>query len=67
MEKVRRIGKTQKNGVETTEGFFVHIPYKGIHLPVKLEISGDKECPQNPKKINGKVVYALPGGGDHIP
>lgn len=56
----------------TDEGVIDHFKHpSGILLPVKVRVKNDskEELGKYPSPIRrgGKLVYALPGGGDYIP
>lgn len=54
-------------GIETKQGFIKYITYKGLTLVPKLDIDlSNLGGLQDVLKVNGKIVYALPGGGDYI-
>ena len=62
------IEKTVKNGVVTMEGFIPHLKHpSGLTMPVRTVFQGTglktMLDPPIPQRINGKLVYALPGGG----
>ncbi len=53
---------------ETDEGIIEHRKWRGINLPVKLDILNVRgqarlmNTPFPPKRRNGHLVFALPGG-----
>jgi len=55
---------------ETSEGWIVHRKWRGISLPVKLDILNERgkaklmNTPFPPKKRSGYLVFALPGGDE---
>lgn len=56
----------------TDEGVIDHFKHpSGILLPVKVRVKDDSrkeiEKPPSPIRRDGKLVYALPGGGCYIP
>ena len=54
-------------GTITTQGFIPSIKYNGIDLFVKAKTRSrpqQKHC--SPVTRDGFVVYALPGGGEHV-
>ena len=59
-------GRTSKFGTNTREGFIDHLNTKdGIRLPVKLDFSSEKiEELYFPLKRDGRLVFALPCGGE---
>lgn len=60
---------TLKNGVITTHGFIPHLMVNGIELAVKLKPTSDATAlgdPRTPIRIAGLLVYATPGGGEHL-
>lgn len=54
----------------TTEGFIFHKEWRGILLPVKLDVTNKKGQAgvvnevQPPKRENGYLKFALPGGDE---
>jgi hypothetical protein len=58
--------RTNKYGTMTSEGFVPHLPYKGIFLPVVLDINLASVRAimtyQPPLRINDKLCFAKPGG-----
>ncbi len=53
---------TCKCVTRTSEGPIPHMVHpSGLRMPVVLEISNVAKL-QPPKRINGELVYALPGG-----
>lgn len=52
----------------TTEGWIIHREWRGIMLPVKLDIQNGKGQAKilsevsAPKRENGYLIFALPGG-----
>jgi hypothetical protein len=57
---------TGKQGVQTTEGLIGHQPYKGIYLPVAVDVTHKDRYPE-PLRICGRLAFVLPGGGVHVP
>jgi hypothetical protein len=58
-------------GTTTSEGFIPYLPYEGYLLPVKLDIPGklplaEMKAPLPPLRRKGHLVFALPGGGEHV-
>jgi hypothetical protein len=58
-------------GTTTSEGFIPYLPYEGYLLPVKLDIPGklpvaEMKRPLPPLRRKGHLVFALPGGGEHV-
>lgn len=55
----------------TRQGKVPHLDWNGIELPVALDVNVDSrymaEMYQSPQVANGKLVYALPGGGRYVP
>jgi len=55
---------------ETSEGWIVHRKWRGISLPVKLDILNERgkaklmNTPFPPKRKSGYLVFALPGGDE---
>jgi hypothetical protein len=65
-KKIHHIG-----GTVTSEGFIPYLPYEGYLLPVKLDIPGklplaEMKAPLPPLRRKGHLVFALPGGGEHV-
>lgn len=58
--------RTNRYGTTTSEGFVPHLPYKGIFLPVMLDIDNTVTRSimnyQPPLRINDKLCFAKPGG-----
>lgn len=57
----------QSTGVHTCEGFIPH-EYNSalkIWMPVMVQKEGNHRI--KPRRIEGRVVYALPGGGIYVP
>ena len=55
---------TSPKGTDTSEGFIPHLIHNGYRLPVKLDFSAPKvEGLYPPLRMNGNLVYALPGAG----
>jgi len=52
------------SGTDTTEGFIPHKEYNGLRLPVKLVVKSYGGF-QDPMKVDGEYIYALPKGGIH--
>lgn len=52
----------------TTEGWILHREWRGIMLPVKLDVQNNKGQAKilnevsAPKRENGYLMFALPGG-----
>lgn len=57
--------KTSRSGVETLEGFIPHWWENGVRMPVKLDFSCGVRGAV-PKRKNGCLVYALPGGLEFV-
>ena len=59
-------GHTSKFGTETREGFIRHRKTEtGISLPVKLDFDSEKvDNIYFPLRKGGRLVFALPGGGE---
>lgn len=58
--------RTRPGGTLTVEGWLPHYRHpSGAMLPVRVTWSG-RGLP-TAKRINGRLVYALPAGGDFIP
>lgn len=59
---------TQAGGTITEEGFIPHLRYEGMDCPVKLYVDASSVRNllelQEPMRRKGKLVYALPGGGE---
>jgi hypothetical protein len=57
---------TSKFGTNTRQGFIYHLKTEeGIRLPVKLDFNSEKiENTYFPLRKDGKLVFALPGGGE---
>jgi hypothetical protein len=54
--------------IQTSEGLIESYFWNGIELPVKVHEWHDDRFPPAPKKTgSGHYIYALPGGGEHIP
>lgn len=54
-------------GIQTKQGFIKYIKYKGFTLVPKLEVNtSDLGGLQNVMKRDGRIVYALPGGGEYV-
>lgn len=54
---------------ETTEGIISHKLYRGIRMPVKLDLSVKNSRAQGtypPIRRDGKLVYAMPGGLEFV-
>ena len=55
---------------ETSEGWIAHRKWRGISLPVKLDILNERgkaklmNTPFPPKRRSGHLVFALPGGDE---
>lgn len=63
--------RTQIGATDTAEGRIPHLYRGGILLPVKLEVANYSVRgvmhDQYPQRDNGRLVYALPGGGSICP
>mgnify|MGYP007063552785 CR=1 FL=1 len=54
--------------IQTNEGLIESYFWNGIELPVKVHEWHDERFPPAPQKTGrGHYIYALPGGGDHVP
>ncbi len=55
----------------TQEGIIPHKAFKSFRLPVKLDFSqkyiiNDGQSLYAPLRRNGRLVFALPGGGEYV-
>lgn len=59
---------TSKIGTNTRQGFIHHlVTDDGIRLPVKLDFDSERiEDTYFPLKRGGRLVFALPGGGEFL-
>lgn len=68
-----RTTHTRRDGTLTAIGFIPHHKYRGLDLPVKLDITGlrltmdQKNSYPMPMQDGYNYVYALPGGGEYHP
>jgi len=59
---------TIKGGTMTTEGFIPYMPYRGLMLPVALQVRNTGmsavSAPQAParRSVDGALYFVLPGG-----
>ncbi len=63
--------KTRMKYTMTSNGKVPHLSYKGIELPVSLNLDANiryrADLYQQPNKTSdGKYIYALPGGGRYV-
>lgn len=64
---------TEHLRTQTSEGYIPHYPYRGLHLPVKIEIDQitgspvlDKHGLPRPLRKRDRLVYVFPGGGELV-
>lgn len=59
---------TSKFGTNTRQGFIDHlVTDDGIRLPVKLDFDSERiEDTYFPLRKEGRLVFALPGGGEFL-
>jgi hypothetical protein len=53
-----------KNGTVTTHGFIPNLSHKGLDLVAMVEVANMTQRVYDPVIRFGRVVYALPGGGE---
>lgn len=60
----------RKNGTITADGFVPYLPYRGIDLPVALDVPAARRnrraysAPLPTRRtVDGRRLYVLPGGG----
>lgn len=60
--------RTSKFGTNTRQGFIDHRKTEdGLRLPVKLDFDSEKiEDTYFPLRRGGRLVFALPGGGEFL-
>lgn len=66
---VGRHNKVYQDGTHTSEGVISHRPHElGFLMPVKLDFKAGKAINNTfrPLRYGGRLVFALPGGGDHV-
>lgn len=64
-----RHNKLYQDGTHTSEGIISHRPHPlGFFMPVKLDFKAGKDVygKFNPLRYGGRLVFALPGGGDYV-
>jgi hypothetical protein len=59
---------TSKFGTNTRQGFIDHlVTDDGVRLPVKIDFDSERiEDTYFPLKRGGRLVFALPGGGEFL-
>ena len=53
-------------GTNTTMGFIPNIYHNGFELVAKLDIGNTQAKVHDPIIYKGRVVYAMPGGGEFM-